>query len=103
MIRTSPRTVALAFALSMLLCACTTSKKIDTPRLESQVKSFVSGLGERVASAHCPDDVPARAGYEFVCVVRGSTGSMWSVTVTERDDRGNVELRLGTSGVHATP
>jgi hypothetical protein len=103
MIRRSPGTVALACVLSVLLFACTTSKKIDTSRLEGQVKSFLAGLGDRVTTADCPDDVPARAGYEFKCTARGAMGATWSVTVTERDEKGNVELRLGTSGVHATP
>jgi hypothetical protein len=103
MIRRSPGMVALVFALSVAVSGCTTTKTIDTPRLESQVKSFVAGQGERVTTADCPEDVPARAGYEFECTVRGPAGSMWRVTVTERDDRGNVELRLRMSGAHATP
>ena len=49
-------------------------------------------IAARVKAVSCPDDVKAKKGGTFMCAVTGADGSRGNVTVTQRDDDGNVTV-----------
>src|SRR5439155_11354457 len=55
--------VVATVASAALLAGCTTTRTIDSPRLEQQVRSYAVRLGNRPASARCPDRIPVMRGY----------------------------------------
>jgi hypothetical protein len=106
--RTARRVAALACAPAILLalpgCSFSTgSDSLDTDKLEREV---VKGIKEQLnidATVTCPDDVKAEAGDVFTCEARSSDGTTATVTVTQKDDDGNVDWRIGGGGTSTTP
>ena len=86
--------VVATVASAALLAGCTTTRTIDSPRLEQQVRSYAVRLGNRPASARCPDRIPVMKGYTFECTVTEPSGAVHTVKITERDDQGNLELQF---------
>lgn len=105
--RTAARFAALACAPAILLalpgCSFSTgSDKLDTDKLEREV---VKGIKEQLnidATVTCPDDVKVKAGDVFECQAKSSDGTTGTVTVTQKDDKGNVDWKLG-DGTSTTP
>lgn len=80
----------LLAALGATACGETT---IDQDKAETFISKTVGDqAGVRVKTVTCPDDVKAKKGDTFTCVVTGKDGTKGDVTVVQRDDEGNVRV-----------
>jgi Domain of unknown function (DUF4333) len=81
-------------SLVFLTAACGQSK-LDTSRLESQIKKTLSDrTGFEIRSVACPRDVKAKKGDTFRCTVTTSRNEQARVNVTQDDDKGGVTWKL---------
>jgi hypothetical protein len=84
--------VTAVLLMSIPFIAC--SKTLDTSDIETQIKSGIEDqTGATIESVGCPDGVDVEAGATFDCTVKGAQGS-GTVTVTQKDDQGNVTWEL---------
>jgi Tfp pilus assembly protein PilP len=90
--------LSVAAALSALaLVGCSAS--IDTEDLEDQIKQGVEAQTDvTVRSVECPDDVAPEAGSTFECTATADDGSTATITVTQKDDQGNVDWEITSTG-----
>jgi uncharacterized protein DUF4333 len=76
---------------------------VDTGDVENRIGESVSDqVKAPVKSVSCPDDVKARKGAVFDCIVTGGDGTRATVQVRQRDENGNVDyeaplLHTGTA------
>lgn len=85
----SVRFAALA-VLAIAAAACT--KTLDTEGLEGELKAQIEEqTGSPIASVSCPEDVEVETGGEFTCTAEEESGATFTITVTQRDDKGNVD------------
>lgn len=84
----------LLAALAITGCGASVGGGIDTDKAESEIRTLVEKqVGSGVKSVSCPDDVEEKKGDVFTCEVVGTDGSKGDVTVTQKDDEGNVNFR----------
>jgi hypothetical protein len=84
---------AIALALAALAAAC--SRPLDIDGLESQLKEQVeTELDTTGLTVTCPDDVKAEAGSTFTCEASDPSGATMVITVTQKDDQGNVTWKV---------
>ncbi len=92
MLRSSMRVAlpALPLLAAVALAACG-EKTIDADKGEKFIRGVVAEqVGARIASVTCPEDVKAKKGDTFTCVVAGTDGSKGNVVARQKDDEGNV-------------
>ena len=86
---TLPALAALAFA------GCG-EKKLDTGKLEGKIKQGIEQQsGVKIKSVDCPSDRKLKKGDRFKCSAKSTSGQTIPVTVTQRDDKGNVFYQAG--------
>ena len=79
-----------ALLAAVVLAACG-EKTIDSDKGERFIRGVVANqVGARIASVTCPEDVEAKKGGTFTCVVAGRDGTKGNVVARQRDDEGNV-------------
>lgn len=84
------RSVRLAALAVLAVAACT--KTLDTEGLEGELKAQIEEqTGSPIASVSCPEDVEVETGGEFTCTAEEESGATFTITVTQRDDKGNVD------------
>ncbi len=90
-----------AFAvLAIAAAACT--KTLDTDGLEGKLKSQIEEqTGGAIASVDCPADVAVEAGGTFDCTAVEESGAEFTISVTQRDDKGNVDWEVTDAGAAA--
>lgn len=66
---------------------------LDAGRVAQAVRDQAKGV--ELADVVCPPDVAAAAGATFECVATGADGTRVVVTVTQRDDAGDVTISYG--------
>ena len=82
-------------ALALVGCSAT----IDTDDLEDQIKQGVEAQTDaQVSSVECPEDVAPEAGATFECTATADDGSTATITVTQKDDQGNVDWEVTSTG-----
>lgn len=106
--RTAARIAALACAPAILLAlpGCSFSTGSDTLDIDKLEREVAKGIKDQLnidATVTCPDDVKAKAGDVFECEATSSDGSSAAVTVTQKDDEGNVDWKLGGDQTSTTP
>lgn len=106
--RTAARFAALACAPAILLalpgCSFSTGgDSLDTDKLEREVVKGIKAQSNIDATVTCPDDVKIEAGDVFTCEARAADGTTATVNVTQKDDEGNVDWRIGDGGTSTTP
>lgn len=93
---TLPRlTIPAAASALFLLTACsgtTTTGGLDTSKIE---ESLAAETGESI-SLRCPAEIPFQAGLVSICPATAD-GANALVTITQIDDKGNVDLSVGTT------
>jgi len=95
----SARIAALA-VLAVAATACT--KTLDTDGLEGELKRQIEEeTGGTIASVDCPADVEVEAGGTFDCTAVEGSGAEFTITVTQRDDQGNVDWEVTDAGAAA--
>jgi hypothetical protein len=88
----SVRFAALA-VLAIAAAACT--KTLDTDGLEGELKNQIEEqTGGAIASVDCPADVEVEAGATFECTAEEESGATFTISVTQRDDQGNVDWEV---------
>ena len=89
----SVRFAAVA-VLSIAAAACT--KTLDTDGLEGELKSQIEQqIPGAIASVDCPADVGGRdRRHVRVHRRRMKSGATFTITVTQRDDQGNVDWEV---------
>lgn len=86
------RAISLA-AIALLAAAC--SRPLDIDGLESQLEAQVEQeLATEGLTVTCPDDVKAEAGSTFTCEASEASGATMVITVTQKDDQGNVTWKV---------
>jgi hypothetical protein len=86
--------LGVCLALALLGGACGKSK-LDTSRLESQMKETLSdrtGIG--IKSVDCPGDVEAKRGDNFSCTATTSRGERVVLNVTQNNSEGDVTWKV---------
>ena len=87
-IRRTRAVLALAVAAAVAGCG-----SLNTGKAESEIaKAIQSQVGVTVASVDCPKDVKPKAGAVFTCTATGKDGTAAEITVTQKDDKGNVHI-----------
>lgn len=90
--RSAPAIPLLATAAALALASCGEST-IDSEKGERFIRGVVTEqVGARVATVACPDDVATKKGGTFTCSVAATDGTKGDVLVTQRDDKGNVNV-----------
>jgi hypothetical protein len=89
--------LAIPFAASTLLfltaCSVTaTTGGLDTAKIQD---SLAGETGESIA-LRCPAEIPFQAGLVSICPATAD-GANAVVTITQIDDKGNVDLSIGTT------
>lgn len=86
-----PRLILLVPLLVAIAgCGSTT---VDTEKGEKFISKTVEDqVGADVKSVKCPEDIPAKKGDTFTCVVTGADGTTGDAEVTQKDDKGNVAV-----------
>lgn len=70
-------------------------RRIDVHKTAQRIdRAVATQFGARVKSVVCPQEVAVKAGSSFACVVTGSDGSTGRATVTQRDGKGNLTVRV---------
>jgi hypothetical protein len=91
--RTRLTRVIFLAAIVVLVAAC--SRPLDIDGLESELKDQVEEeFGTTGLTVTCPDDVKAEAGSTFTCEASDASGATMVLTVTQRDDQGNVRWNV---------
>lgn len=81
--------VIFTVSLASLLAAC--SSTLNTGKLEDEIQKGIEGQTDiNVSSISCPKDVELEEGDIFDCDVEASDDTQFTVTVTQKDDEGNV-------------
>jgi len=80
-------------AIAVLAAAC--SRPLDIDQLESELKEQVEQeFATTGLTVTCPDDVKAEAGSTFTCEASDASGATMVVTVSQKDDQGNVRWNV---------
>jgi hypothetical protein len=90
------RLACLLPALAALAFAGCGEKKLDTGKLEGKIKQGIEQQsGVKIKSVDCPSDRKLKKGDRFKCTATSTSGQKIPVTVTQRDDKGNVFYQAG--------
>jgi len=68
----------------------------DVKIIPENVEGFIRGQArepDRIASVDCPSGIEIEKGSTFRCIVRFDDGDQTKVTIVQRDDVGNVEIK----------
>jgi hypothetical protein len=85
----------LVVLLLVFLTAACGESKLDTSRLESQIKKTLSDrTGFEIRSVACPSDVKAKKGETFRCTVTTNRNEQVGVNVRQDDSKGGVTWKL---------
>jgi len=89
----SVRKLAAVVVLAIAAAACT--KTLDTDGLEGELKRQIEQQTDStITSVDCPADVEVQAGESFECTAEEESGTTFTLTVTQRDDQGNVDWEV---------
>jgi hypothetical protein len=89
----SVRRLAALAVLAIAAAACT--KTLDTNGLEVELKNQLEQQTQTtITSVDCPADVEVKAGGSFECTAEEESGTTFTLTVTQRDDKGNVDWEV---------
>jgi hypothetical protein len=69
---------------------------LDQPEQDVS-QALVRAVGQRPQAVSCPDDVPAKNGHHFRCVVTEEGGTRFGATVTEsnvHDERVHLDVQV---------
>jgi hypothetical protein len=89
------RTLPLVLLAAIVLAGCATT--IDNKKAESFITKRIEAKTDvQVKSVSCPTGLTAKAGDTFDCTVTRDDGSTAKAKVTEKDDKGNVDIDLST-------
>lgn len=79
--------------LAALLATGCGETTIDSAKAEKFIADTVTDqVGAEVESVECPEGLVAKQGETFDCTVTGTDGSSGKAEVTEKDDKGNVNV-----------
>ena len=94
--------VAALGAVALFAVGCT--KTLDTSNLETTLASQMQDeLNLTSVEVSCPDSLKVQAGTSFTCTAT-APDSTFEVTVTQIDDKGNVQWKVsGASPSSSTP
>jgi nicotinamide mononucleotide (NMN) deamidase PncC len=85
----------LALGLGVAALGACGESKLDTSRLESQIKETLSKrTGIAITSVACPGDVKAEAGDVFYCTAKAARNERVVVRVRQDDAEGKVTWRI---------
>jgi uncharacterized protein DUF4333 len=80
--------------LALLPAACGKAK-LDTSKLESQIKKTLSDrTGIPIGSVDCPGEVEAKRGDTFRCTATTTRGERVVLNVTQTDSKGGVSWKV---------
>ena len=80
----------LTVSVALALAGC---GSLNTSKAEDEIASLIeSQVGVTVASVDCPNDVKPKAGDVFTCTATGRDGTKATITVTQKDGKGNVRV-----------
>lgn len=72
------------------------AKRLNTDKLEGKIKQGIEQQARvKVKKVDCPSDVKVKQGDVFTCTAVTATGQKARITVTQRDDKGNVNYSVG--------
>lgn len=84
-----------AALLALAVAGCQLSIVLDNDRLEQSIKDGVAEqTGVTLTDIDCPDDRPLKQGDQFTCSATSDAGAQVEITVTQTDDKGNVDWEV---------
>ncbi|HEU0317583.1 MAG TPA: DUF4333 domain-containing protein, partial [Solirubrobacteraceae bacterium] len=98
-------TPLLAVAVAALTAGCHVSAcvgsgcagMIDSAKAERTTRTLIAQqTGASVKSVSCPRNIAERKGATFTCTLTGADGTTATALVTQKDDKGNVEISAPT-------
>ena len=93
MVASTGRSLALIVVCALALSGC--SRRLDTPGLESALKTDIQRKADvSIRSVSCPDGLKPAKGATFLCTLTYGDRSKHHVTVTETDDHGDVRYEV---------
>jgi hypothetical protein len=92
------RTIALALALAsaVAVSGCSKTLKMDTVKT-SIASGLASKLGLDFDAVNCPETREIKTGDTFACTATVKGGGDLPVSVTQKDDQGNIVWKLTSS------
>jgi hypothetical protein len=92
--RPSRRHLIALLTLSLLVSSASCSRVLDTPSVESEIKTKLEQqLSGVTVEIKCPGDVAAKAGKTFDCIAT-SDDDKAKIVVTQTDDDGSIDFRV---------
>jgi Domain of unknown function (DUF4333) len=93
--RTSTRVLIGFLTLSVLVLSAGCSPELDTPSVESEIKTELEQqLSGVTVEIECPEDVAAKAGESFDCIATSDDNNKAKIVVTQTDDDGSIDFRV---------
>ena len=88
--------IPLAAACGTLILAGCGERRLDADKLEGKIKAGIEQqAGVKIRSVACPSNIKIKAGNVFTCKATTTAGETATVHVTQKDDKGNVNYRVG--------
>lgn len=92
--RVHERVVKASWAAAGMLALAACAQTLDTDKLQSSIQSKLGEVDLKADSISCPSSVEAKAGNSFECTATVN-GVAVKVSVTQKDDQGNVSYDIG--------
>jgi uncharacterized protein DUF4333 len=90
-----------------VLSGCGSDTKVDRLNLQTAIATSIAQQQHKLAVVSCPGNIKAKKGVTFSCVATLANGRQVPITVTGKDDKGNVHYAgfrgLGTTGKSNKP
>jgi Domain of unknown function (DUF4333) len=87
---------ALIVVPALALSACG-EQKLNTTKAEKAIaQGITQQTGAQGVTVNCPNDVKLQAGNKFTCQAKAADGRQGKVSVTQKDDKGNIDWKLNS-------
>jgi len=87
---------AFAAACTLTVVGCTQTLNLDGVKTAIE-EGIEAQLEVPIVTVTCPESREAKAGDSFECTADGEHGARVTVTVTQKDDQGNIDWEVATS------
>jgi Domain of unknown function (DUF4333) len=89
------RTARLAAVAALVLAAAACTKSLDSEGLEATLKEqLTQETGSTITAVDCPDEIKVETGGTFECTVTEESGTTFTLSLTQTNDKGNVNYTI---------
>ena len=98
------RTVRLLAVATLAVAAAACTKSLDSDGLEATLQEQLERkTGSTITAVDCPDEIKVETGGMFECTVTEESGTTFTLTLTQTDDKGNVRYDIKSASPGPVP